>query len=202
MNNGPRHLFLVRHGQTALNAEGRLRGLANPPLDETGIAEAHAVAEALAPRGIEEVRSSPLDRAVTTARIIAERCGCSVKTDQAFNDRDYGPWTGHVKHEVVAEFGSVDAAPGVEPLSRVLERAMPALERLVGASDGAVCVVTHDAVIRPILEKIDSANSTARVFTGSWSELTLDDGKWSLAQLDQKSPMREAEGQTPRRSAD
>ena len=32
MNNGPHHLFLVRHGQTALNAEGRLRGLANPCL--------------------------------------------------------------------------------------------------------------------------------------------------------------------------
>ncbi|WP_313542140.1 MULTISPECIES: histidine phosphatase family protein [Leifsonia] len=186
MNNGPHHLFLVRHGQTALNAEGRLRGLANPPLDQTGIAEARAVAEALASRGIGEVRCSPLDRAVTTARIIAERCGCAVETDPAFNDRDYGPWTGHVKHDVVAKFGSVDAAPGVEPISRVLERAVPALDRLVRASEGAVCVVTHDAVIRPLLEAIDPASRTARVRTGSWSELLLEHGVWSVVQLDQE----------------
>lgn len=186
MNDGAHHLFLVRHGQTALNAEGRLRGLANPPLDDTGIAEARAVAEALAIYGIVEVRCSPLDRAVTTARIIAERCGCALETDSAFNDRDYGPWTGHVRQDVVAQFGSVDAAPGVEPLSRVLERAMPALDRLAGASDGAVCVVTHDAVIRPLLEAIDPASRTARVRTGSWSELLLEYGAWSVVHLDQE----------------
>lgn len=94
MNDAAHHLFLVRHGQTALNAEGRLRGLANPPLDETGIAEARAVAEALAKYGIVEVRCSPLDRAVTTAQIIAARCGCTVETDPAFHDRDYRSWTG------------------------------------------------------------------------------------------------------------
>ena len=186
MNNGPQHIFLVRHGQTALNAEGRLRGLANPPLDQTGIVEARAVAESLARRGVGEVRCSPLDRAVTTARIIAERCGCAVESDPAFNDRDYGPWTGHIKHDVVAAFGSVDAAPGVEPLSRVLERAMPALDRLARASDGAVCVVTHDAVIRPLLEAIDPVARIARVPTGSWSEVLLERGTWSLVRLDQE----------------
>lgn len=188
MNHDPHHVFLVRHGQTALNAEGRLRGLANPPLDEAGIAEARAVAEALASQGIGEVRCSPLDRALTTAQIIAERCGCAVETDPAFNDRDYGPWTGHVKHDVVAKFGSVDAAPGVEPMSRVLERAMPALHRLARASEGAVCVVTHDAVIRPLLESIDPGNRVARVPTGSWCELKLEHGMWSVMRLDQKPP--------------
>ncbi|HWU48178.1 MAG TPA: histidine phosphatase family protein, partial [Humibacter sp.] len=37
------HLYLARHGQTVLNAEGRLRGLANPPLNEVGQAEAAAL---------------------------------------------------------------------------------------------------------------------------------------------------------------
>ena len=44
LSDGARHLYLVRHGQTALNAEGRLRGLSNPPLDETGDAEARNLA--------------------------------------------------------------------------------------------------------------------------------------------------------------
>ena len=190
MNDAAHHLFLVRHGQTALNAEGRLRGLANPPLDEIGIAEAHAVGEALASRGIVEVLCSPLDRAVTTARIIAERCGCEVEADPAFNDRDYGPWTGHVRDDVIAQFGSVDAAPGVEPALRVLERAMPALDRLAQAMDGARCVVTHDAVIRPILRTIEPAAASMRALTGSWNELEHDDAGWSVLQLDQKPAIR------------
>ena len=61
-----------------------------------------------------EVHSSPLHRAVTTAEIIARESGVTNQVDPAFNDRDYGPWTGKIKSEVIAEFGSVDAAPGVE----------------------------------------------------------------------------------------
>jgi broad specificity phosphatase PhoE len=42
-------VYLARHGRTALNAEGRLRGLSDPPLDEVGIAEVARLAEVLAP---------------------------------------------------------------------------------------------------------------------------------------------------------
>ena len=39
-------VYLARHGRTALNAEDRLRGLSDPPLDEVGLAEVSAVAGA------------------------------------------------------------------------------------------------------------------------------------------------------------
>ena len=186
MNDGPHPLLLVRHGQTALNAEGRLRGLANPPLDGTGIAEARAVAEALASGGIVEVRCSPLDRAVTTARIIAERCGCAVETDPAFNDRDYGPWTGQVKAEVVAQFGSVDAAPGVEPIDHVLKRVWPALDAVMDAHGRVpIAVVTHDALIRPILTTIDPRIGPIEARTGSWNELVRHGSSWTVLKYDQ-----------------
>jgi broad specificity phosphatase PhoE len=41
-------VFPARHGQTALNAQGRLRGLSDPPLDEVGTAEVTRLAEVLA----------------------------------------------------------------------------------------------------------------------------------------------------------
>lgn len=186
MNDQPFHLYLVRHGQTALNAEGRLRGLADPPLDEVGIAEAHAVANALSTRAITRVRCSPLDRAVTTARIIAEQCGCTAEPDPAFNDRDYGLWTSHVKQEVIDEFGTVDAAPGVEPAFVVRDRALAALDEMARAGEGAACVVTHDAVIRPILQTVDPTIIDAEVLTGSWNELVSVHGRWSVELLDQK----------------
>ena len=186
MNEGPQYLYLVRHGRTALNAEGRLRGLANPPLDETGHAEAEAVAVALASRGIDTVYCSPLQRAFRTAQIIADHLDCDFEVMPAFNDRDYGPWTGHVKADVEAEFGSIDAAPGVEPTAHVLERAWPALDRALDPHPGvAVCVVTHDALIRPLLSEVDPRIGPIEARTGSWNELVRQAGAWSVVKYDQ-----------------
>lgn len=181
------HLYLVRHGQTALNAEGRLRGLANPPLDETGMREALAVAEALASKGIAFVYSSPLSRAVSTAHAIATASAAPFSADERFNDRDYGPWTGHLKSEVVTDFGSVDAAPGVEPTTAVVARVRPALDAVLDAHLGrAIAVVTHDAVIRPLLAAIDAELGEVVAETGSWNELVREAGLWRVLIVDQK----------------
>jgi len=86
-------VFLARHGRTALNAEGRLRGLSDPPLDEVGIAEVARLAEALARKHPTAVICSPLQRAVATAQAIGSASGAPVTVDARLNDRDYGPMT-------------------------------------------------------------------------------------------------------------
>ena len=65
-------LLLVRHGQTPLNADGRLRGHLDPDLDAVGLAEVTALARALAPMRLVRILSSPLRRAMATAEAIAE----------------------------------------------------------------------------------------------------------------------------------
>jgi broad specificity phosphatase PhoE len=182
--NAPAHVLLVRHGRTLLNAEGRLRGLANPELDETGIVQARATGQALRSYGITRVLSSPLHRAATTAEVIADEVGVTNEVEPAFNDRDYGPWTGHIKAEVITQWGSVDAAPGVEDLSIVFHRAMPALQALVdGSVTEVTAVVTHDAVIRPILESIQPGID-AEVENGSWADISWDGTAWSVVSVD------------------
>src|ERR1700756_3974088 len=109
-------VFLARHGRTALNAEDRLRGLSDPPLDEVGIAEVARLAEALAPKHPTAVICSPLQRAVATSQAIGSASGAPVTVDARLNDRDYGPMTGHLRDEVESEYGRVDLAPGVAPL--------------------------------------------------------------------------------------
>lgn len=181
------HLYLVRHGETALNAEGRLRGLANPPLNDVGIGEAERLAAVLVQKSPSAVLSSPLERAVHTAHIIAERAAVRNLADERFNDRDYGPQTGRVKTEVIAEWGSVDRAPGVEPLASVLERARPALDAVLDdAAGGSVVVVTHDALIRPLIATIDPSRSNLATPTGSWNDLVRTDGVWTVLAVDQK----------------
>ncbi|MGO4443208.1 histidine phosphatase family protein [Mycobacterium sp. 2YAF39] len=186
------HVYLVRHGETSLNADGRLRGLADPELNERGESQALAVAAALAAVDAAVVVSSPLRRAVRTAAAIADHAGITHQVDDRFNDRDYGRWTGELKSEVIAEWGSVDAAPGVEPTETVLTRCQPALDEWGAWAESqhkAVVVVTHDAVIRPLLARIAPSLPAVSVPTASYQVLRYDAGIWSVELTDQQAPL-------------
>jgi probable phosphoglycerate mutase len=149
-------VYLARHGQTALNESGVLRGLLDPPLDETGRRQAANLGEALGPRQPSLVVASPLRRARETAQPVADHAGLTVTADGCLLDRDYGPWAGTPKDTVVVQWGSVDAAPGVEPRSAVRERAVQGLTALAQRYPAAsVVVVSHDAVNREVLAALD-----------------------------------------------
>jgi len=181
-------ILLVRHGRTTLNAQDRLRGLSDPPLDDVGVAQAEALATVLAGRDIVAVYSSPLRRAASTAGTIAARVDLSAQPDARFNDRDYGPWTGHERRAVIEQFGSVDAAPGVEATADVLARVRPALD-IVREDGRVVVVVSHDAVIKPLIAGFRDGE-TPQIPTGSWSELRWEDGRWRVVAVGRRAPSR------------
>lgn len=178
-------VFLARHGRTALNAQGRLRGLSDPPLDEVGIAEAAQLAKALAPKHPTAIICSPLERAVATAQAIGETSGAPVSVDVRLNDRDYGPLTGHLRAEVEHKYGSVDLAPGVEPLMVLAARARQAFFELADDyGPGPLVMVSHDAFNRALLGQLDPALSDVRQRTACWNELTRSDGAWRVDAYD------------------
>jgi broad specificity phosphatase PhoE len=178
-------VFLARHGRTALNAEGRLRGLSDPPLDEVGIAEVERLAEALAPKHPTAVICSPLQRAVATAKAIGAASGAPVTVDARLNDRDYGPMTGHLRDEVERQYGSVDQAPGVEPLEALATRARQAFFEVVADyGAGPLVIVSHDAFNRALLGQLDPALRDIRQRTACWNQLSLIDGAWRVDAYD------------------
>jgi probable phosphoglycerate mutase len=178
-------VYLARHGRTALNAEGRLRGLSDPPLDDVGVAEAARLAEALAPKHPTVVVCSPLQRAVATADVIAAACGARVNIDFRLNDRDYGPMTGRVCADIEREYGSVDAAPGVEPLAALQARAHNAFFELVDDyGPGPLVMVSHDAFNRALLGQLDPALTDVNQRTACWNELSRVGGQWSVDAFD------------------
>jgi broad specificity phosphatase PhoE len=61
------------------------------------------------------VVTSPVSRARDTALAVASATNAVLEVDQDLADREYGGWAGHNEAEVVARFGSLDAAPGVKP---------------------------------------------------------------------------------------
>lgn len=83
-------LFLVRHGQSAGNAEGRFGGHGPTPLSELGLQQAQLTAEALSKEGVTAIFSSDLRRAVQTAEPLSKLLGVPVLTTKAFRERHVG----------------------------------------------------------------------------------------------------------------
>lgn len=184
----PAIVYLVRHGRTTLNADGRLRGRLDPPLDDVGLAEADALGEMFSQMDVATVVSSPLARATQTAGHIASSCGLRVDVDDRLADRDYGEWAGARPESLVCSFGSVDAAPGVEPLGTLAARATAAVAaRAPRCGEPAVVIVAHDAVNRAILSTLVPTLGTPAHIpqrTGCWNRLELADGRWSAPVVD------------------
>ena len=152
-------IFLVRHGQSDLNREGRFRGLADAPLNEVGRKEAAGAAAILDGSGVSVVYTSPVPRALETAEIVAGSIGAAVAEEEDFTDVDYGEWQGLTVEEVEQRFGrsmleSWKRDPGAftfprgDSMRSVQSRLGPAIERAVASSDGNVAVVSHLAVLK------------------------------------------------------
>jgi broad specificity phosphatase PhoE len=178
-------VFLARHGQTALNAQGRLQGLSDPPLDEVEIAEATRLSAALASKHPTAVICSPLQRASPPRRQSVRPSGAPVTVDVRLNDRDYGPMTGHFRDEVEREYGSVDLAPGVEPLTALAARVCQVFFDLAADyGPGPLVMVSHDAFNRVLLGQLDPALGEAPQRTACWNQLSRVDGVWRVDAYD------------------
>ena len=97
-------LLLVRHGETDWNLQSRFQGHADPPLNETGLAQARQLATMLAPRPLAAVYSSPLRRALQTAQIVAEPHGLRPEPVEGLREVDVGAWQGLSRDEVEQRF--------------------------------------------------------------------------------------------------
>ncbi len=138
-------LLLVRHGETDWNADGRLQGHTDRPLNDYGRRQAARLAEELAGEQIDAVYASDLARARETAEILAERLGLPVVVDAGLREKDWGSWEGLTPAErATVEY--VGESTGAHR-ERVLATVRRIAERHPG---GHVLVVTHGGSLRRI----------------------------------------------------
>jgi probable phosphoglycerate mutase len=188
-------LILARHGRTSANAQRRLLGRMDLPLDEVGLHQAAAVGVAIARTEAKPVRiiASPLGRAVETARAIAQACGvANVETDERWIEVDYGDFDGEPLADVPGEVWQhwrTDSAwtpPNGESLSHVGERVRAACEELaIAAAQDDIVVVSHVSPIKAAVAwAVGTGDQTAwRLFcdVASISRVrTRDDGHPTL----------------------
>ena len=81
---------LVRHGETTWNVDRRIQGQVDIPLNDTGLAQAQATAQALLGERIDTIYGSDLGRAWVTAGRIAVPRGLAVMPEPALRERHYG----------------------------------------------------------------------------------------------------------------
>jgi broad specificity phosphatase PhoE len=152
-------LYLIRHARSTWNAEGRLQGQADPPLDETGHQQVRALVEFLTDEPFDAIYSSPLVRARLTAEALAAPRGLSVQFDARLMERHLGEWTGLKGDEArarIAAFTSGDwrvaGPPGGEGEAALMARAAAALADIIAAHpEGPVAVVSHGGTLRAYL---------------------------------------------------
>ncbi|ROQ07602.1 putative phosphoglycerate mutase [Curtobacterium sp. PhB172] len=147
-------LYLVRHGETDWNAQRRIQGSTDIPLNDTGRRQAAEAAELLARRQFDAVVASPLSRAAETGAIIADRLGLAAPVTYAgLAERSYGEAEGLTDTEVTAKYPH-DDIPGRESRSALLARITETLGEIAVRFDGGVVVVaTHGAVIRSVVNE-------------------------------------------------
>lgn len=152
-------IYLLRHGQTAFNAERRMQGHMDTPLNARGVQQAAAMGALLrglipAPEGWRIV-ASPLTRAQDTAKAVGRALGLPVETDRRLIEVTVGEWEGRLLDEVAAEEPELFKsrqwffhAPGGETYDQMAGRIGAWLGELPAEPERKVIAVCHGVTSR------------------------------------------------------
>jgi len=158
-------LILVRHGETHWNKQRRVQGGSSDiELSETGVEQANVLASFLRNENIAAVVSSPLKRAVITAKAIASQHQLPLKIDDGLKEIEVGELEGLSISKLNTTFsqflmqwwkgGGSERLPKGESLVELQERSWATIERLlVENRDGTVVVVSHYFVTIAVIFK-------------------------------------------------
>jgi probable phosphoglycerate mutase len=151
-------LILIRHGETAWNAERRIQGQLDVPLNEVGRAQAEAIGQRFRNETIDVLISSDLSRAMQTMQPIANACGLQVLSDSRLRERHLGVLEGLFYEEAqrkmpqvldVFQSRKVDTSiDGGESLREFAQRVIAVLTETVETHAGKhIVAVTHGGVV-------------------------------------------------------
>jgi probable phosphoglycerate mutase len=179
--------YLIRHGESLYNAEGRIQGQSDIGLSPRGLLQAEAIAARLADERIEAVFASPLSRALATAEPLANRLGLPVQCDDRLKEIHAGIFQGLLWAEIEARFP--DSArpwreqhpdyviPGGESRRSLMVRGHAALESIRENPFRRVAVVSHGGILGAALKSILGIPAELNPFVlynGSISRLVWD----------------------------
>lgn len=157
-------LVVVRHGETVANREFRYVGRRDDPLSAHGLAQAVSLAEALTFLPITVIYSSPLQRTLQTAQVVADQLAIPCVPLDGLIEQSFGTWEGLSRAEVLArspqdgrhllawEQDPTLPPPEGESLLQVQQRTLATLATLVSQHSGqTIVLVSHVGPIKALL---------------------------------------------------
>lgn len=139
-------IYIVRHGQTDYNINGRYGGRLDVPLNDKGIQEAYEVKEKLRDIKFDKIYSSPLQRAYLTAKIIRDK---NIIIDDRIIERSNGELEGRLKSEI-QEFPDFndpnEIRYNIETITDFRTRIKNFLDDITSNNDENILIVTHAGV--------------------------------------------------------
>lgn len=139
-------IYIVRHGETDWNLEGRYAGRKDVELNDKGISQAESIKEELKDVKFDKVISSPLKRAYKTATIITDS---EITTDERIIERYNGELEGKLKEECPQniDFNDPNTGLGIESIIDFRKRIFNFFDEITEKYKGQnVLVVTHAGV--------------------------------------------------------
>jgi 2,3-bisphosphoglycerate-dependent phosphoglycerate mutase/probable phosphoglycerate mutase len=189
------HLILLRHGETDWNAQLRMQGHCDIPLNAIGAAQATAAAASVAALGPELIVSSDLQRATATAAAVAAVTGLPVTTDPRLRETSLGRWEGLTREQILVDWPDAwdqwratsahTAPPGGESRIEVAARAAEVVGAIDAGAARRALVVAHGGLIvglTGLLLELPDAAWSAWVGIGNchWVVLHRVGGRWRL----------------------
>lgn len=152
----PMTLYVVRHGQTDWNSEGKIQGNTDNSLNATGLRQAEEVAKQLGAVQVDQIYPSALARAIQTAEAIAAGIDAPIAPDARLNERSRGIYEGRVQAEVKDEFQPRFAAldddmEGGESLRSIAERVGAFTREMVEKHMGQTVMVVGHSGVNPLV---------------------------------------------------
>lgn len=155
-------IFMLPNVETEAMADGRLEGLSDSPLTPTGKEQAGALATHLQKEDCDIIHSSPLKRALDTAKLLSQQLTVDVRMFPALKPLCYGRWeqekTSYLQQEYMWDQRQDDlynfTHPGTyngtngQSHSDIYDRNVEYFEQLSQVAEETVVVITHLSVIR------------------------------------------------------
>jgi len=159
-------LWLIRHGETEWNRERRCQGTSDLDLNETGHAQAQAIARFMAGIGLDAVHSSPLKRAYQTAIAFAAPAGLTINLETGLMELNQGDFEGALMDQISKTHPQLlrdwirnpaeTVMPGGESMRQLEHRAWAAILAISSSysHDAKIAVVSHNLALTTILCKV------------------------------------------------
>ncbi len=186
------NIYLLRHGETDWNLEGRLQGHEDIGMNQNGISQIEKAAEVLAScmQNVDVIISSPLSRARKSAEIVAGRLDYKkedIVTEPLFIERGFGLGEG-LKFEERKKRFTDDIYPGMEPLEALIGRAGLAFHKILKKYNAQnIIIAAHGAILKAVLTavtegKIAYEGDRVKIEPGSVHLIRYEKGKAALFQ--------------------